>query len=593
MKRPLARATGLSLLLPVVILAGLGWHRRWVAEDAFINLRVVENLLAGHGPVFNLGERVEIYTSPLWLAVVGATAALFRSLRPEWIAAGLALAASCGGLLLAGMAARLLARKDGGEEITLPLGGLVVAAIPAYWDFATSGLETGLCLAWLAGCFWGLVRVHRALDRGVASDGPAWVAVAVGLGPLIRPDFAVFSAGFFAIVLAHARPRLAGYARLALAAIAIPALYQIFRMGYFAALVPNPALAKEAFAARWDQGWRYVADFAGVYALWVPGVPLFLWWLRDVAGSCRSRQWRAAVLLTVPVACGVLHGAYIVRVGGDFMHGRLLLPSLFAALLPVAVITGARYRHAMLATLVIVPWAFASALWFRVPHAGTGYPEGIADERAFYVKHVGPNPVTLTDYGQIPWTQDALALRRLAGERRALVLGEWWDPPRETALAAWVVADVVAGRRNVGVAGYAAGPRVHLVDRYGLGDPLAGRLRLDQRRRPGHEKELSDAWIVARFADPAAPLPPGGPPPDAVSAARTALGCEPLRKLLRAVEAPLTGPHFLRNLASAWQLHRLVIPADPREAATRLCPSTLAVPQGKHRANLDFDGLAP
>src|SRR3712207_8045404 len=37
---------------------------------SFINFRVVDHLLAGHGPVWNEGERIEIGTSTLWLALL-------------------------------------------------------------------------------------------------------------------------------------------------------------------------------------------------------------------------------------------------------------------------------------------------------------------------------------------------------------------------------------------------------------------------------------------------------------------------------------------------------------------------------------------
>ena len=45
----------------------------WVAEDAFITFRSVDNMLAGYGPVWNIGERVQVYTHPLWyiLLVIG------------------------------------------------------------------------------------------------------------------------------------------------------------------------------------------------------------------------------------------------------------------------------------------------------------------------------------------------------------------------------------------------------------------------------------------------------------------------------------------------------------------------------------------
>lgn len=36
-----------------VALAWFGWSHPWVTEDAFIDFRVAQHLLAGHGPVFS------------------------------------------------------------------------------------------------------------------------------------------------------------------------------------------------------------------------------------------------------------------------------------------------------------------------------------------------------------------------------------------------------------------------------------------------------------------------------------------------------------------------------------------------------------
>ena len=37
-----------------------------VTEDAFITFRVIDNALNGYGLVWNIGERVQPYTHPLW-----------------------------------------------------------------------------------------------------------------------------------------------------------------------------------------------------------------------------------------------------------------------------------------------------------------------------------------------------------------------------------------------------------------------------------------------------------------------------------------------------------------------------------------------
>src|SRR6187402_2076752 len=39
----------------------------WVAEDAYITFRVVDNFTHGYGLRWNVAERVQVYTHPLWL----------------------------------------------------------------------------------------------------------------------------------------------------------------------------------------------------------------------------------------------------------------------------------------------------------------------------------------------------------------------------------------------------------------------------------------------------------------------------------------------------------------------------------------------
>ena len=51
---------GLAAALAVFLLLAL--RSAWVAEDAFITLRTVDNLSHGHGPTWNAGERVQAFT---------------------------------------------------------------------------------------------------------------------------------------------------------------------------------------------------------------------------------------------------------------------------------------------------------------------------------------------------------------------------------------------------------------------------------------------------------------------------------------------------------------------------------------------------
>ncbi|MER3484798.1 MAG: hypothetical protein C4345_01265, partial [Chloroflexota bacterium] len=151
------------ILAPVIMLAVLAYRRRWVTEDAFIDVRVVQHLLAGYGPVFNVGERVEAYTSPLWIALLALWGLTSQPIEIGAVVLG--LLCSAGGLLAAQAGALALAHrlwrhtgKRSGPWVAVPLGAAVVAALPPMWDFATSGLETGLVFGWLGLAYWLLVR---------------------------------------------------------------------------------------------------------------------------------------------------------------------------------------------------------------------------------------------------------------------------------------------------------------------------------------------------------------------------------------------------------------------------------------------------
>jgi hypothetical protein len=106
---------------------------------------------------------------------------------------------------------------------------------------------------------------------------------------------------------------------------------------------------------------------------------------------------------------------------------------------------------------------------------------------------------------------------------------------------------------------------MHVVDVHGLADPVVARFELQQRGRPGHEKRLSAAWTLARFAQAAGKEDAG------VTAARHALACEPLASLEGAIRGPLTLGGFLRNITRAWGFSRLRIASDPFDAEQAFC----------------------
>jgi hypothetical protein len=95
----------------------------------------------------------------------------------------------------------------------------------------------------------------------------------------VRPELTLVSVALVAALCTFAvvGDRPGARARLVAAAAALPVAYEVFRMGYYASLVPNTALAKRAGAARWGRGWDYVLNLAAPYALVVPMLAAAAW----------------------------------------------------------------------------------------------------------------------------------------------------------------------------------------------------------------------------------------------------------------------------------------------------------------------------
>lgn len=570
--------------LPILAVAALAWRRRWMSDDGFINVRVVENVFAGHGPVFNVGERVEVGTSTLWLVLLSVGHALTPFLAISRVAVYGGLLATVLGLVAATVGAAVLWRALGHRGPFLPMGTVVIAALPPFWDFATSGLETGLTFFWLGLCFLLLARRLASLPPPSAQRPPAWQplwpALVIGLGPLVRPDLTLIAAALGLALLAQSRFSWTSWAGAASVALAVPGLYEIFRAGYYAALVPNTALAKGAGDSMWAGGLAYLNDFAGRYVLALPLVVLALVvWGPTLVSSLRRRDTAAAALLAAPVLGGILHAGFVVRVGGDFMHGRFLLPATFAILMPVAVVsvsTRARERlQGMVALLAIVPWALVVAIDVRPDYAGVG-EGGIADERRFYATYSGkPNPVLIGDYeaavGSRGFYPQALVARARA-ERGERVLIDGGVRVLDDGGITYPVADgygVVVRMGNIGVYGVVAGPEVFVADGLSLASAQGARLDLPASgdSRIGHAQVVPLEWDLARYAQPSAQ------DTQPVRDARAALQCGELAVLEEAITAPLTPARFLRNLRVAPALTRLSIPVDPAAARAGFCGS--------------------
>lgn len=541
---------------PELILLCGSLDRLWITEDAFISFRTVENVVHGCGPVFNCGIRVESYTHPLWLGILVALRLLGgRELLPL-LSAMIGIALTLGGFLLIRRAHERFGNRLNRDAV--PVGYAMMACLPVFWDFASSGLETGLSFGWIGAITW--IVSASASTSGLVFKGEkrdSWSPRALhffilGLGPVIRPDLAVVSAISLATIIW--RHRLFGspvqLLNLSAAAGALPAGYQLFRMGYFGLLYPNTALAKEGFLTRWDQGWLYLWNLVSTYYLFIAPILALL-----CLGLARYRSIRNPYCrsLTPLAIAGLCYGLAIVRIGGDFMHGRMLLPAvmLLGASFAWIHIPHDRNLRRWL-TAMLGAWCAFIALFATTPDRGNIGTHGIVDERWYYthIATVG-RPIRLSDFRHNFLYRQGLTFRKIT----------------ESGASA-----VYYG--NIGISGMVAGLKTVVVDPMGLNDYLSSHMRLNVRGRPGHEKFAPAAWFLARypqgFVTPSSMKDQVGrtsTPRDVMTARRVLEQAEPVAALEKAVTEPMTLSRFITNVRRARELSKLRIPPNPEEAA--------------------------
>lgn len=418
--------------LLTVVFAAVILRLAWMHDDAYITFRTVDNFVHGYGLRWNTAERVQTYTHPLWMFVVAAGYFLTREIYFTVLLLSVALSVATVLLVAFGTARSAAAGCVALFALTLSR---------AFVDYSTSGLENPLTHLLYAAFL--VVFFRRPGQMSL-------LALLASLAAVNRIDTVLLYVPV--LVFAAATD---GRARAAAAMVSgfLPFIaWEVFAVLYYGFPFPNTAYAKlfetgVSTGERVSHGLYYLLNSLRV------DPPTLLVIGAGMVAAALARDRRQAV-----VALGVAaYVAYVVIIGGDFVTGRFLT----APLLGAAVLLS-RWDSPPRVAL-----ATAAALTVAFALRGGGEPlmdaHGIADERPFYAPFTGLTAalrhVRVTDH---PWAAEGLEARR-------------------TRLA-------VAIRGDIGFFGFYAGPGVHVVDVWGLADPLIARLpaRRDVTWRVGH-----------------------------------------------------------------------------------------------------------
>lgn len=316
----------------------LGAHP--VVDDTYIFLRYAGNLVDGNGLVFNIGEKVEGFTSPAWVGLA-ALAMSFKlpALQILQIVGLLLFAAT------AGLTGRL-ARSLGSTTILAVLAGCSVAACASFFFYALSGMETA---AFAFSLIFSLICVVKEHSRGIVAGwrSGVWLAVAT----LIRPEGLGVAVVVWSVSLLMPGPSRTRISWLGVAGFLSPVLaYEIFRLAYFGAWLPNTFYAKVDANPDITNSIHYLAS-SGVYTpIWVLSAALF---------ACGLR-WSRQSIIGLAAAVSLL--GWVVWVGGDYLpFSRFLIP-----IIPmVAALAAARLANRR--PLIGIIWLGLASLWALAP----------------------------------------------------------------------------------------------------------------------------------------------------------------------------------------------------------------------------------
>lgn len=437
-------ATAALLLYLLVIV-----RKAWIGDDAFITLRAVDNFVHGYGLLSNPPERVQGFTNVLWAFLLVIPSALGV---PGYVAA------IGTGILTSTAAALWITLRAAATPTCAALAALWLLSSGAYVDFSTGGLENPLAHLLLAIFFTQLIgrnlEPRRVYPWALAAfiflnrlDHVLLVAPA-----LIVLLFEAYTANGAMIGSARRKLIRRVFGTLLPAALGFSPLLLWFGFSivYYGFPFPNTAYAKLTaeiplleFIA---QGFWYMFDS-------VQRDPLTL--LVVALGLIAMIQDRSRSALATGTGV-LLYLCYVVYIGGDFMAGRFFTAP-FVVCLTWLISRGldsiTQGQIAVIAAgSAMLGLVFSGGLntndKFECPYEK---PSGIVSERLCYAEVTGLSEnVRMATYKTHRAYRRGLDLR--SNKRRFIAY------------------------TSVGMAGYAAGPAIHVIDQAGLTDPLLARI---------------------------------------------------------------------------------------------------------------------
>ena len=455
-----------SCLLPLLaIYTAAMIYTAWVSDDGFITFRSIENWIHGYGPVFNISERVQTFTHPLWFLLQSLFYLLTRLFASPFGLNKLFYGNIVISLSLSLITIALFAFKIARSTQMAMVGMLILTFSKAYIDYSTSGLENPLSHI-LALCFLGLFLFDEK-DEPRHVIGLSFLA---GLAILNRMDTVLIFFPALILVILQSSNKLKTILSIVIAMLPV-VIWELFSVFYYGTPFPNTAIAKLNTGidqvALLKQGIHYFLNSLRLDTITLVVI------MSAMALALFSKNMRR---LSVAVGIG-LYLCYILSIGGDFMSGRYFSLPLLAAVILLS--TFDLKSLTLLGGSLVIVLAIGLLPFITTIERRPTYGENrennlvfldkhkIADERRIYAGRTGLLAALKRNSPRVVYSQDDW-----------LYTAEY---PREVHVFG-----------PVGINGFRDGPNIHVIDKNGLADPLMARMPLEDTQdwRIGHFHHL-------------------------------------------------------------------------------------------------------
>ena len=317
----------MGILIALALAARVAWllYTRYTSDDAFITFRYARQIALGNGFVYNLGERLDGTTSPLYALLLAAWAKIVPNIVLGSKVLDLAFAFAA--LLFVWQTLKLLGRSQAEQVGAILLLGLSSKLL----SMETEGMEISLVLFLMAASWYAVVR-RRFTWAGCLLGLLIWTRVDLFLWPVLLAAVTLLSD-------VKATLRMAGTAILTY----LP--WVIFAALYFGSPIPYTITAKWVAYIQFDHSplfnhfltvVGYLSPFTILTPAWLD--ILFVAITLVLAAYQAVHTWRDRRL--VILICFVLLEVIRLTVTRATFENRYFVPALWVTLILAGMAVG-------------------------------------------------------------------------------------------------------------------------------------------------------------------------------------------------------------------------------------------------------------